>query len=110
MKTARSASPLAALVPFVLSAAGVFAQNNPEVRRAQPVDQGPVPRAAPALPAPSAPVAKPPVPRADQEGTSSGPSETESPDRRQLEYATALYSRKLYDLAIPEFEKYLDEY
>jgi TolA-binding protein len=37
-------------------------------------------------------------------------SEAEPPDRRQLEYATALFRRKLYDLAAPEFEKYLDQY
>src|SRR5207253_94629 len=30
--------------------------------------------------------------------------------KRQLEYANALFTRKLYDLAIPEYQKYLDDY
>src|SRR5213075_422059 len=30
--------------------------------------------------------------------------------RRQLDYANALFTRKLYDLAIPEYQKYLDDY
>src|SRR4029077_5740400 len=38
------------------------------------------------------------------------PVETVPPDRRQLEYANALFTRKLYDLAIPEYQKYLDDY
>src|SRR5256884_8387443 len=36
--------------------------------------------------------------------------ENEAPDRRQLDYANALFTRKLYDLAIPEYQKYLDDY
>ena len=35
--------------------------------------------------------------------------ETEQPERRQLEYANALFTRKMYDLAIPEYQKYLDD-
>src|SRR5207253_6105715 len=31
-------------------------------------------------------------------------------DKRQLDYANALFSRKLYDLAAPEYEKYLSQY
>src|SRR5439155_22720153 len=37
-------------------------------------------------------------------------SETERSDQRQLDYANALFTRKLYDLAIPEYQKYLDDY
>ena len=37
-------------------------------------------------------------------------AETEQPEKRQLEYANALFTRKLYDLAIPEYQKYLDDY
>ncbi len=37
-------------------------------------------------------------------------AETEQPEKRQLEYANALFTRKLYDLAVPEYQKYLDNY
>jgi TolA-binding protein len=65
-----------------------------DVRRAQPADELPPPRA---LPIEEAPATPPPV-------------ETVSPDRRQLEYANALFTRKLYDLAVPEYQRYLDDY
>src|SRR5205807_4236923 len=53
-----------------------------------------------------------PVPRALPADDQPEPSktETEQPERRQLEYANALFTRKLYDLAIPEYQKYLDDY
>ncbi|MDQ6913337.1 MAG: tetratricopeptide repeat protein, partial [Verrucomicrobiota bacterium] len=38
------------------------------------------------------------------------PAETESSDKRQLDYANALFGRKLYDLAIPEYEKFLGQF
>ena len=39
------------------------------------------------------------------------PSEgAESPEQRQLNYANALFGRKLYDLAVPEYEKFLGLY
>ena len=56
----------------------------PQVQRALPVDE----YTPPPAPAP----------------------ETEHPERRQLDYANALFTRKLYDLAIPEYQKYLDNY
>ncbi len=34
----------------------------------------------------------------------------EAPDQRQLDYANGLYSRKMYDLAVPEYEKYLGQF
>ena len=37
-------------------------------------------------------------------------AEGEQPEKRQLEYANALFTRKLYDLAVPEYQKYLDNY
>src|SRR5260370_37436179 len=37
-------------------------------------------------------------------------AETEQPEKRQLEYANALFTRKLYDLAIPEPQKRLNDY
>src|ERR1700726_705395 len=100
MKRALCASGLVGLVALILGAGSVVAQNYPEVRRAQPADEPPVARALP--------VDQPPVPRARD--SEAAPAEAESPDRRQLDYANALFLRKLYDLAVPEYEKYLDEY
>ena len=68
-----------------------------EIRRAQPFIEPPVPRALPIDEA-----TPPPDDR---------PSTPEQPtDKRQLEYANALFTRKMYDLAIPEYEKYLSDY
>ena len=110
MKIARCAGGLVGMVALVLSAGQVLAQNYPEVRRAQPADEPPVARALP--------VDQPPAPRprdlqaspAERESSEAAPAEAESPDRRQLDYANALFLRKLYDLAVPEYEKYLDGY
>jgi TolA-binding protein len=52
------------------------------------------------------PPAAPPPESAPPEET----GDTESPDRRQLDYANALFGRKLYDLAIPEYEKFLGQF
>src|SRR5206468_2735212 len=93
MKRARCAGGLLGLVALVVSAGAITAQNYPEVRRAQPVVEPPVPRAVPV-----------------ESGEAPPPAETEPPDRRQLDYANALFLRKLYDLAVPEYQKYLDEY
>jgi TolA-binding protein len=90
-------------------------QRTPEVRRAQPVDEPPTPKAVPFdTPAPSPkPRRSPAEPSVapKPEGEANEPSsETAEPDRRQLEYANALFSRKIYDLAAPEYEKYLGQY
>src|SRR5438128_7807738 len=94
MKMARSAAGLfgLALLFWIFDAA--LAQRPSEVRRAPPPAESPVTRALPVDESP------PPPPAA----------ETEAPDRRQLEYANALFTRKMYDLAIPEYQKYLDNY
>jgi len=76
------------------------------VRRAQPADEIPVPRALPTDEA----TMPPPRRSAAEQSSESAPLETEALDRRQLEYANALFTRKLYDLAIPEYQKYLDDY
>jgi TolA-binding protein len=105
---------------LIFSAAPVcFAQQRtPEVRRAQPVDEPPTPKAVPFdTPAPSIkPRRSPPpstepsaAPKPNNESTEPA-SETEAADRRQLDYANALFSRKIYDLAAPEYEKYLGQY
>jgi TolA-binding protein len=107
----------AALI-FSAVAASFAQQRTPEVRRAQPVDEPPTPRAIPfdsptpkprrTVPAPESSAA-PSNP--DQPSVESPPTEAEAPpDRRQLDYANALFSRKIYDLAVPEYEKYLAQY
>src|SRR5213080_862364 len=56
---------------------------------------------------------QPPVTRAlpvDEIAERPPAAETEQPEKRQLDYANALFTRKLYDLAIPEYQKYLDDY
>jgi len=118
MKTRRGAVCLAqaALIFFATIPFAVAQQKTPEVRRAQPVDEPPTPKAVPFdTPAPSAkPRRNPsetsvaPKPRTDEP---EGPApEAEASDRRQLDYANGLFSRKLYDLAAPEYEKFLGQY
>jgi TolA-binding protein len=76
-----------------------------EIRRAQPVNEPPIARALPVdeQTPPPRPV------RPQPEGATDKPEEEPS-DKRQLEYANALFARKMYDLAIPEYEKYLSDY
>jgi len=107
MKTALSAVAFIALASLILGAQQLIAQNTGEIRRAQPVNEPPAVR----IPSPIQP---PPnnsaqSSAADQSSEAS-PAETAPPAQRQLEYADALFGRKLYDLAIPEFQKYLDDY
>src|SRR5229473_1568149 len=105
MRTARSATGLLGLAMLLSMASAGLARWPPEVRRARPVDEPPVARAIPF----EEPTARPPRPPADD--SSEPPArESEAPDRRQLDYANALFTRKLYDLAIPEYQKYLDDY
>src|SRR6266516_4323375 len=104
MKITRSASGLLGLA-MLLWTADAGAQSPPEVRRARPIEEPPVARALP-FEEPPAPVTR----RSTDEFSESGARESEAPDRRQLDYANALFTRKLYDLAIPEYQKYLDDY
>ena len=92
MKNARSAAGLFGLAMLFCLVDSVSAQRLPpppgppqdqQVQRALPVEDEP-------SPPPSA--------------------ETAQPEKRQLEYANALFTRKLYDLAVPEYQKYLDDY
>src|SRR5256886_1200007 len=105
MKTTRGAASLLGLAMLLLTASIAIAQSEPEVRRARPVDEPPVPRALPA----DESVER--VLRSLKE-ESSEPSqhEGEGADQRQLDYANGLFARKLYDLAIPEYQKYLEDY
>src|SRR4051812_20283339 len=100
-------TPAAALLMVLGVGVGelTLAQTPPPVRRALPVTEPPVPRALPVdggRPANSPRPAPPPpnnVPSGDSPAASSPAGEGEPADRRQLDYATALYGRKLYDLA-----------
>jgi TolA-binding protein len=105
MKTRRSAASLLGLAMLLLTASIAIAQSEPEVRRARPVDEPPVPRALPA----DESVER--VLRSLKE-ESSEPSqhEGEAAAQRQLDYANGLFTRKLYDLAAPEYQKYLEDY
>src|SRR5437773_3424536 len=101
-----TSSPAAlGLAMLLWTASGSFAQSQPEVRRARPVDEPPVPRALTADESIDRAL------RSLKEDSSELPArETEGADRRQLEYANGLFTRKLYDLAIPEYQKYLEDY
>ena len=103
MKTALGAAVLTGFGLCALGLLSLHGQSQPPVRRAQPVN--PPPRALPAeTPPPAAPgpsiAASPEAP----------PESTVAPAQRQLEYADGLFAQKQYDLAVPEFEKYLDQY
>src|SRR5213596_4144260 len=88
---------------MLLWSAGVAAAQ--DVRRARPVDEPPAPRAAPAQESGDKTLRS-----LVQEFSETPASETERSDQRQLDYANALFTRKLYDLAAPEYQKYLDDY
>jgi TolA-binding protein len=127
-RCARAALLVAAAVLLLQSAAPAQVTPPPRVRRAIPLQEPPVTRAIPVetpTPAPPAPpptilralpvpeeaeVAAPP-PQPSQPPPGVPPSESaESPEQRQLNYANALFGRKLYDLAVPEYEKFLGLY
>src|SRR5436190_18326626 len=96
---------LIALAMLLWTASVAFAQSQPEVRRARPVDEPPAPRALPADES---------IDRAlrslKDESLEPRGREDEASDQRQLDYANGLFTRKLYDLAAPEYQKYLDDY
>src|SRR6266498_5352466 len=100
----RLAGLLGLAMLFVLVSVAA-AQWEPEVRRARPIDEPPAPRAVPAEDSIEKTI------RSLQQDSSERPKgDTERADQRQLEYANGLFTRKLYDLAIPEYQKYLEDY
>src|SRR6266566_8682061 len=105
MKITRSPASLLGLAMLLWTASVAPAQWQPEVRRARPVDESPVPRALPAEDS-----IKRTLRSLEQESSQRPASDTERSDQRQLDYANALFTRKLYDLAAPEYQKYLDDY
>jgi len=105
MKIRCSPAGLLGLVMLLCATGVVRAQWQPEVRRARPVDEPPVQRAVPAEDSIERTLRS-----LDQESSQRPTSDTERSDQRQLDYANALFTRKLYDLAAPEYQKYLDDY
>ncbi|HZS17620.1 MAG TPA: tetratricopeptide repeat protein [Candidatus Udaeobacter sp.] len=114
MKTKRNAASLLGLAMLLWTGAIASGQSEPEVRRARPVDEPPILRAVPverptALPRPPSDESIDRVLRSLKENSpgeaaqSGGQGEAE----RQLDYANGLFVRKLYDLAVPEYQKYL---
>src|SRR4051794_4465244 len=105
MNMTRGAASLFGLAMLLCSASIAIAQSEFEVRRARPLDEPPVRRAVPA----DESIDK--VLRSLKDEVSEpSPRETEGAEQRQLDYANGLFARKLYDLAIPEYQKYLDDY
>jgi TolA-binding protein len=105
MKITRSPASLLGLAMLLSVVSVAPAQWQPEVRRARPVDESPVPRALPAEGSVERTLRS-----LEQESSEPPARETERSDQRQLDYANALFTRKLYDLAVPEYQKYLDDY
>lgn len=99
MKVACSAIVSVALVWGPARLAG---QSGP-ARRAQPAEQPAPPRALPVDQSPENRTSP-----TEQAEPSAAP--TEPPAQRQIEYAEGLFRQKLYDLAVPEFDKYLEQY
>jgi TolA-binding protein len=97
MKRGRNAAGVVFLLAVIWGGDQALGQGAP-VRRAQP-GEPPVARALPVD------ESIPP-----EEATAPPPPETADADQRQLEYAVGLFGRKLYDLAVPELEKYLEQY
>ncbi|MEP6602360.1 MAG: tetratricopeptide repeat protein [Spartobacteria bacterium] len=93
------------VVAFALIITSAVAQNQP-VRRARPAEDPPVARALP----PDAPEPNERSTSSSAESAEPSAAPTEPPAQRQLEYAEGLFHQKLYDLAIPEYEKYIDQY
>lgn len=115
MKTRRAVARVSAALVLCAAINGAFAQRPVEVRRAQPAEDPPVARAVPFDEATPAPPPRPlRSPRSLDESASqtsdAAPADEEPPDKRQLEYANGLFARKLYDLAVPEYEKFLGQY
>jgi TolA-binding protein len=108
MRIARGVAGLFGLaISFCLVTVALAQQRTPpEVRRAQPANELPAPHALPA----DQSAATPPGSSSVEPSSEPPLPDTESPPRRQLEYANALFTRKLYDLAAPEYQKYIDDY
>ncbi len=96
------------LKPFALD------EDGKPIPRAQPVEK-PVPKAEPVKPKPGGVVAPPKpmtAPEPEDPGTIRiGPAGTpRSPEQLQIDVANGYYGKKMFDLAAPEFEKFVSLY
>lgn len=111
MKHARLAACVAVAAIFGLT---TFRSRGQQVRRAQPTQEPRVQRALPpddeASPKPRLRETTPAPQEAQRPVETPPPEPEESADKRQLDYANGLFARKQYDLAIPEYEKYLGQF
>src|SRR5213083_2295408 len=105
MKITRSPASLLGLAMLLWAASVAPAQWQPEVRRARPVDESPAPRALPAEDSIERTLRS-----LKQDSSEPSQHEGENAAQRQLDYANGLFTRKLYDLAVPEYQKYIDDY
>jgi len=124
MNSQRNQPALLVAAAVLVLSCGARGQTPLPVRRAVPVREPPIARAVPVTTPPPAPeptvMRALPVPDVNEEppetvikptSASDESSEaSESPEQSQLEYANGLFSRKLYDLAVPEYEKFLGLY
>lgn len=110
------------LIPAALSLLACLPLSAQEIRRPLPVNPSdPKPPLVPfqpdkpvATPRPAAPSATPrptplPLPL-DPRPSMPVPGSTATPEQMQIDYANGLYTRKMYDIAAPEFDKYLRLY
>jgi TolA-binding protein len=110
MNITRGAASLVGLAMLLWTASIAIAQSEPEVRRARPVDEPPVRRAIPADESIDKVLRSLKDEGSEPSSHETSSRETEGADQRQLDYANGLFARKLYDLAIPEYQKYLEDY
>ncbi|MEP6698507.1 MAG: tetratricopeptide repeat protein [Verrucomicrobiota bacterium] len=112
MKAGRGAVCLVQTALIFSTVSAAMAQQTREVRRAQPAqEEPPVARAVPFdEPTPASRPRRVPDSPPETSAEESTPTETEAPEKRQLDYANALFSKKLYDLAVPEYEKFLGQF
>ncbi len=123
MKWSQGRAALVIAAASLISGRVALAQTPVPIRRALPVEEAPIPRALPveratpaaeptvmrAIPVPAEQPAPAPAARPAAAGGPPG-EKIESPEQRQLNYANALFGRKLYDLAVPEYEKFVGLY
>jgi TolA-binding protein len=124
MKCSSSSAALVLAAAVSLVSGTVSGQTPIPIRRAVPVREPPVARALPvdtpppapeptimrALPVPAVTDAIPSPTVAPSEPSGTAMESAESPEKNQLDYANGLFGRKLYDLAVPEYEKFLGLY
>ncbi len=98
-------APTAPTAPTAPAATPVPVPKAIPVRRAKPVKAAPEPQPARPAPPPAAP-----EPADPGEIRISPQAAARSPDQVQMEVADSYYSRKMYDMAAPEYQRYVEQY